>query len=235
MRKLIRKILFEKFLYNSLIKEDITDEHDYYEILDDKVGEAFYQIKKGDYNLKMRKINPNMYKKALQEFMKFKDFPHFPTKYIFQWKKLVLENIATLKAWTEIMGHSTSFPFDEFHDTFNYNRETGENDGEFSDWVKEKGMDYNDCEYNYTCVNNFLSDVYKFYDEYPVFSNGQLLLSDFGLPKLLDLAVEIIPQQEPTEIIITINKILDVTHPRSDLAELFIHGGSDSLDDISNN
>lgn len=37
------------------------------------------------------------------------------------------------------------------------------------------------------------------------------------------------------QILILINKILNVTHPRSDLAELFIIGGSDSLTMVSNN
>jgi hypothetical protein len=43
-----------------------------------------------------------------------------------------------------------------------------------------------------------------------------------------------IKSKNPNEIIVTINRILDVSHQRSDLAELFIEGGSKSLDYISN-
>lgn len=228
--------LIKKLLYESLLREDITDEYDFFEILDDAIREAFMAIKNRKLTLDMRKINPNIYKKALQEFVKFRGFPHFPTKYIYQWKRLVLENIATLNAWTAIMGHTNSYPFEEFLDIFNYNYDTGEdNVGEYIQWLESKGMNFDDCKYSYECVTEFLDEVYNFDEEYPTFSNGQFLLSDYGLPKLLELALELVPQQEPEEIIVTINKILDVTHLRSDLAELFIEGGSASLDGISNN
>lgn len=226
----------KKLLRESLLREDITDEHDFYEIMDEETREAFNQIKNKDYDLNMRKINPNMYKKALQEFVKFKSFPRFPTKYIFQWKRLVLENIATLNAWTDIMGHSSHFPYDEFLGVFDYNHDTGEeSNGEFTKWVEANDKDYGDCMYDYSCITEFLDDVYNFDADYPTWSNGEFFLSDYGLPRLLKLAQEIIPQQEPEEILVTINKILDVTHPRSDLAELFIVGGTETLDDISNN
>lgn len=78
------------------------------------------------------------------------------------------------------------------------------------------------------------------YDEYdlnyvlPTFSNNQYTISDYGLEPLYKLGLEMIKQDTPEEIIVTINKILDVTHQRGDLAELFIEGGSKTLNYISN-
>lgn len=132
------------------------------------------------------------------------------------------------------MGHSSSFPFEEFHDRFNYNHETGENDGEYNNWLREYDLSPEDYEYNYSKATEFLDEKYNFDTEYPTFKNGQFLVSDYGLPILMKLANELISKNEPEEIIVLINKILDVTHPRSDLADLFIEGGSETLDKITN-
>ena len=76
--------------------------------------------------------------------------------------------------------------------------------------------------------------VYNFDETLPTFSNGQPLVSDYGLKPLYDLGQELIDIKDPKDIVIMINRILDVTHQRSDLAELFIEGGRESLDYISN-
>ena len=231
VRKYIRQIIKESFL-----TENVTDVHDFFEILDSSVRESFGQIKTGVYDLDMDKIKPSMYRKALQEFTRFRAFHSFPTKYIIIWKNMVLENIAKLNAWTSIMGHTSSFPYEEFHDTFNYNEETDEEgEGEFKQWVEAQDMSMKEAEYDYDIITDFLVENYEWDDKFPTFSNGQLLLSDFGLGPLLELAMEMIPQQKPEDVIVSINKILDVAHQRSDLAELFIQGGSSSLDNVTYN
>lgn len=60
------------------------------------------------------------------------------------------------------------------------------------------------------------------------------MISDYGTEPLMKLGYEMARQEKPEEIIVTINRILDVAHQRSDLAEIFIEGGSASLDYISN-
>ena len=159
-----------------------------------------------------------MYNRALEDFMKFGTVTNYPTKYIYKWKEYVLYNIAMLRAFTDIYGHSASCPYDVFNDVFHYNAETGE--------TKEVVKDYEEfC----TQLESMCSD-----EDSPQWSNGQWFLSDYGLPILEELAVELIEAQCATQILILINRILDVTHPRSDLAELFIVGGSSSLTEISN-
>jgi hypothetical protein len=59
-----------------------------------------------------------MYKKALSEFIKFGKFVHFPTKYIYQWMGIILNNTAKLRANTEWAGHIDygMFPMSELEE-----------------------------------------------------------------------------------------------------------------------
>ena len=81
-------------------------------------------------------------------------------------------------------------------------------------------------------ITEFLNEVYNMEETLPIFSNGAYLVSDYGLGPLSRLGEELIDKHTPEDIIVVISKILDVTHPRSDLAELFIEGGSKSLEYI---
>ena len=151
----------------------------------------------------------------------------FPSRFITKWKELVLENIFKLNGLTEIHGHGMNFPYDEFHDVFNYH------DGEFSKWLESKGED-DESLYDFGLCYEYLEDVYDIDNITPQFSNGHYVLSDFATEPLMELASELDECESPEEIVVTLNKILDVTHQRSDIAELFIEGGSNTLYDISN-
>ena len=61
---------------------------------------------------------------------------------------------------------------------------------------------------------------------------GQWLLSDFGLPQLMDLYPEIYTENDPESLLYLIDKVLNIVHQRSDLAAFFIEGGVDSLNEI---
>lgn len=103
-------------------------------------------------------------------------------------------------------------------------------------WVKQKFEETGDKDYlkesDFGNIYEFLE--YKNIDDYvPFFESGHAVMSDFGLEPLQELANEIMGQDDPNEILMTIDKMLEVTHPRGDLAELFIVGGSDSLERIS--
>lgn len=71
-------------------------------------------------------------------------------------------------------------------------------------------------------------------DILPKWSNGHDLISDYGLPLILKITDEMIGETNVCKLLVSISKILNITHPRSDLAELFIIGGSSALDEISN-
>lgn len=229
--------------------EEYDSIDDYFEYLDEVTREILNKIKNKE-KISFRLINPTQFHTALRDFMKFGKLTHFPTKYVFRWKSLMVEGVAMLDALTSIHGHSQDFPFDEFYDTFNYcetcqtdqyNLFTGELDdevstGEYDVWVKQKFEETGDKDYlkesDFGNIYEFLE--YKNIDDYvPFFESGHAVMSDFGLRPLQELANEIMGQDDPNEILMTIDKMLEVTHPRGDLAELFIVGGSDSLERIS--
>jgi hypothetical protein len=227
-----------------LIREEITKIlKEYEESFMDIVSELPREIMGAIANkepIRFKLIPKNQYHAALREFIKYGQFIRFPTKYIFKWKNLLLNNIAKLNALTDIHGHSSDFPFDEFYDYFDYNYDTDEEgDGEFSKWCQMKFEETENEEYlknyNFSAIYEFLYEIYNIDDITPQFSNGHSVLSDFATQPLLELGLELEKNDTPEEIIVTINKILDVAHQRSDIAEIFIEGGSDSLKYISNN
>jgi hypothetical protein len=241
-KNIIRKIIRE--CVEKLQKEEFETSEDWYYYFDELTRDIFGMIKykeKVTFNV----MPKEQYHNALKDFVKHADpgkpgeFFRFPVKYVFQWKQLILENIAKLDVLTAIGGHTPHFPFEEFYDTFDYNQKTGEDrGGNFSKWCKKKYKETKNEDYiknyNFSAADQFLNEVCHIDDYLPTFSNGAWLLSDFGLKPLLDLGAEIINQTDPNEIIVTISRVLDIVHQRSDLAEIFIEGGSKSLDYISN-
>ena len=220
-----------------LLREGLLREYsdDFNTIISNTPYEIYQMIKHRE-KIGFKLIPKVQYKNALIEFMKYGQFMRFPEKIIFKWKDLLLENIGKLYTINTINGHDTHFPVDEFLDVFDYNHETGEDGaGEYSAWLKEKGLIDRSDRTDWENHSEFLNTVYN-YDEFlPQFSNGQHMISDYGTKPLVELGIEMDTQETPEEIIVTINKILDVAHQRSDLAEIFIEGGSESLYDISNN
>ncbi len=225
IKNILRKYINEH-IGKTLIKE--SDMEDFQEMLFGLPYTIFMDIKSKDA-IYFKLIPKEQYHNALREFMRYGTFVKFPEKYIFDWKELLLENIAKLHALTSIHGHTSHFPFDEFYDVFDDN-------GQFSKWVKKqvaKGKEYKDKYDFYSCYD-FLDIVYHIDKYTPQFSNGHHVLSDYATDPLLKLAAKLVETNSPDKIIVLINQILDVTHQRSDIAEIFIQGGSKSLDYISN-
>lgn len=211
--KLLKEII--KKQVKKHLREQLESEYDYLELIDSMRYSVFSSIKnkkKISFNL----INPIQYKRALQEYMQYGQFIRFPENKIFDWKELVLNNIALLEVLTDIHGHSTHFPYNEFHDVFD------------DEDIPDKHT------YDFSYIYDILYEKYNIDDYTPSFSNGQPVLSDYGLEPLQKLALQLIRQTKPEDIIITINKIMNVAHQRSDLSELFIEGGEKSHSMISN-
>ena len=209
------KIILTEDQIKKLINERILDVHDFNELL---INTEYYIFESIKYKQKIifELIKPLEYKRALEEYMKYGQFIRFPENKIFYWKDLVLNNIALLNSLTEINGHTSHFPFDTFYDVFNKIK------------VPKK------YQYDWSYVYKILDTKFNIDDYIPFFSNGQPVLSDYGLEPLLRLAEKLITQTKPEDIIITINKIMNVAHQRSDLSELFIEGGEESHYMISN-
>lgn len=75
---------------------------------------------------------------------------------------------------------------------------------------------------------------YVFLDrDWGVFSNGQPLLSDYGPKKINEFLLKAIMEEDYGKKLTWLDAILNVCHQRSDLAEVFVEGGSKTLSILS--
>jgi len=196
-----------------------NDVHDYYEEYDDVYREILQQMVNGDTTpIVLRKIKPQMYQQALNEFVRYGKLMRYPTKYVEQWKDIVIRNTILLDVITMFYGHTSYFDVDTFNDYVLNTDETGEH---VNDWTEA---------FEYIEKMGYENTLEAFM---PKFSNGHDLISDYGLQPLAKIVSQLLETQDPNEILVLINKALDVSHQRSDLSELFIEGGERTLDRIS--
>jgi len=192
---------------------------DYYQEYDNLFRDILgLMVSKSNQPIILRKINPNMYQKALNDFMKFGEITNYPTKYIHAWKNIIIENFMYLDVITMFFGHTSYFDVEIFNDQVLNTDETGNS---VSDW--SEAMEYIEDNHYDEVLDRIL----------PRFSNGHDLVSDYGLEPLRKIVHELINTTNPNELIVLINKALDISHQRSDLSELFIEGGEASLNRIS--
>lgn len=213
-------------LVRESIKNIIREGQDYcafYDYLDEySPGYIFqmYDDKERLFNL----INPSMYKQALSEFMKYGEFVKFPTRYIYQWMAIIMANTAKIHSITAIAGHSEWGAEDEFIDHYFM--------GDSDLWDEYKQEHYSKTYDDYDCMCEYL-DNNGFYD-WTKLPDGSDAWSDYGLQPLAEICQEYNENMSPEEVIVLINRALDVTHQRGDLASAFIVGGSKTLSEISN-
>lgn len=110
-----------------------------YEFLDDPKGkEDWYPL-----------IDPSMYQKALDEFMRYGKISKFPTKYIYQWMGIIMRNTVKLSSNSELAGHASSYPIEEVEDWL-------------SSYFKDKDYEINnDNEITYEISVSELKDLLK--------------------------------------------------------------------------
>lgn len=219
--------------YESLIREN--DYHEYYDKLSEYdesyVFDEFLTNPKGKEDWSPL-INPSMYAKALEEFTKFGKLEKFPTKYIYQWMGIIMKNTAILRANTAIAGHDQWYPTDAFDDfVISY---CGEDNvveyNSYEDFTirKEDGE-----EVHYDNPYDFLYDC-GMIDYWMVLPDGSDAWSDYGLQPIEKLISEYNENLPPEQVLVLVNKILDVYHCRGDLASAFVQGGSKALTQVSN-
>lgn len=261
-------------------------------------------------------INPNMYKKALSEFIKYGRFVNFPTRYVYQWMGIIMRNTSILNANTELAGHSMYFPSEEIEEFVTQLYGDGNvelhdqklrirlspsqvvhmceeldiqiNEGSdrygqtYLPWMSQDDIDryvaqnekerllrslggmekyvtaYNSAngnirqnEFGYD-VENYLMvdpktkdiywevDAWKYLEilglyEWMRMPDGSDAWSDFGIRPLMEIFDEYDSDLPPEKVIVLVNKALDVSHQRGDMASIFIEGGSASLSRISEN
>lgn len=114
---------------------------------------------------------------------------------------MMLDGIAMLKVSTELAGHESYCGRIAFTEV--------ELDDDMTDYEWSKFVDF---------VVNGHED-----------SGHEWRISDYGLPKLVDLYSEIFRSESPEQSLVAIDKALNVIHQRGDLAKLFIEGGTATL------
>ena len=75
----------------------------------------------------------------------------------------------------------------------------------------------------------------KFVDFVVDDEEGEWRLSDYGLPRLMKLIGELGEANTYEEVLVIVDRMLNVAHQRNDLSKIFIRGGVKSLDDIKYN
>lgn len=198
-------------------------EHPFYDYLSDYDVYNVLSAFKDNENIWLPLINPNMYKKALDEFTKYGNLIHFPVKYIYQWMGIIMKNTAILITTTEIAGHSSFCPIDEIVDFF---FDENNEDDNFEKYKEVNG--YND---DYDAISNFLDDI-GYYD-WALLPDETDAISDYGIEPICNLIKKYNRNMPPEEVLVLINKILDITHCRGDLSSMFIEGGKKTLNQIS--
>ncbi len=74
----------------------------------------------------------------------------------------------------------------------------------------------------------------RFYGDWAVDNKGAFRISDYALDALTNGALLLMQANSPEEKLVIIDRILNVVHQRSNLAEWFIEGGNRALYELSN-
>jgi hypothetical protein len=125
------------------------------------------------------------------------------TKGMDMFENIFTRNILKLYANTELAGHTQSDMADELNDY-----------DQTMDSIWDRTGNYN-------------------FGDYIVGSNGQYRISDYGLEPLGNLLAQLRKEQDYEKKLPIMDKMLNVVHQRSDIAEMFIEGGSNSLNKLS--
>lgn len=194
------------------IEESWTDSYDLYDIYENyQPYNVLMEFVEGEQNIWFPLIKPTEYKQALLEFMKMGELVRFPKDKVFKWLEIIMKNTCIIDAITSLAGHTQWFPYDDCRNVY----------GELED-----------AESDYYIFSEFL-DKQGFYD-WCKLPDGSDAWSDYGLQPLWNILDEYQENMTAEQVLVLVNRCLDVTHQRGDLPSAFIEGGSSSLTKISN-
>lgn len=155
-------------------------------------------------------IPKEQYHNALKMYMRDGANFKFPESTLISWIELICKNIDVLQQFTSIAGHDPYFPFEDFNMAF-----MGED--EITDYYEAAEV----------------LEKEGFYD-WAVLPDGSDAISDYGIRPIIEILMELSEFPTKEQMIIAINRCLDVVHQRGDLASAFIQGGAKSCTEISN-
>lgn len=194
---------------------DMEDNDEHHSV--ETILSEFYDDKsRGRAKKYWRTIPADQYRVALQKFMKEGENFNFPESTLRDWLYIMIGNTMDLEIMTSLAGHTEHFP--------SY---------EVEDYYKETGTDIEDIDFtDYYQASEFL-DKEGYYD-WAALPDGSDAISDYGIKPLWNVFQSLPAEPSASEMIVAINRALDVTHCRGDLSSMFISGGPQTLTQISN-
>ena len=188
-------------------------------------------------------IDPVKYKSALEDFVKNGKLLRTKTEDIERWFETIIRNTQILSVITDIAGHGYNTPTYEIVDYFfngdksafeKYKKELQARDEELPPEYATVDME--------TTGSEELSDdatVWKLLEDKGFFDKARLpdgspAWSDFGLQPLWNIISQYKEGMSAEQVLVLINKALDVYHQNGDLASGFIKGGAEVATAISN-
>lgn len=215
MKKRIKKLLRE-----NLLKEEEPD-WGFHEMLDDVKNTLMSDYLSAIKNEKPTEDKPlkarqelnvvpfGVLKRQWEEYMKYGYVLPNYEKTIDYIENLFTKNFCIMYVNTELAGHSSVNPEYEWKEFLEGTEFDNDNLDEFVNY-----LDYH-------------------FGDYILDNNGQWKISDYGLPKIEKLIGELRKTNDATKKLPILDKILNVIHMRSDIAEWFVEGGSNSLSKLA--
>jgi len=183
-------------------------EYDFYESVEETITDVIYEFKNKKPTQKYQYwnvINFSRLYKIWNDFVKMGVVRD--EKGIDMIESIILRNISKLHANTILLGHSHINSDDYWSDAY-------DNWDDMSEEEQEK-----------------IKDDYADYAIDP--KSGHWRISDYAVDKLFALASKLIRQNDYTQKLYIIDRILNIVHQRSDLASWFVEGGRRSLSKLS--
>lgn len=212
---------FKEWLYNgrrqrkpfAKYKTLNEDWHPVYDIYEDyTVSDLLYEFLRdkeaGIPQKRWNLIPAQQYHNLLKRYMDNPSTARIPDSIVKNWfENIIMKNAVSIEYITQLAGHSQYFPSYDM------------------DIVFGEPMDYSEGWRKL--------DEEGFYDwcKLPDGSDGW---SDYGIGPIFKVIQEYNQSMEGWQVLILINRVLDIAHCRGDLASAFIQGGSHSCDYISN-
>jgi hypothetical protein len=252
----IKQIIFEEIIKHYINESDI--DYDMYEYRDelmrDTLGDFMYNNNESfSKEIPWRVAPSNRIKKIWEDYIKYGHVRD--EKGIDLIERIFTKNILLMDVLGELTGRSSVSPEEELDDYFKYsidNYFNGELDSPMEQNVKKlfdkylhenyyqngyKPEDFvenvtdEDEQINIAIIKKELEELLleKFYDYY----TAKGYTSDYGLEPLLRNLQELRKVSTYEEKLHYLDRILNVVHYTSDLADWFVQGGSDALTDIS--
>ena len=190
--------------------EDVCNVMEDYDLNDYKLLDEFRRDRQNGIKVKKWNLIPaQQYHTLLKRYMASPEMARIPYNVVNDWFiSIIIPNACDIEFITNFAGHSSYFDAESVCDIF--------------------GVDVHD----YSDGSKYLDSI-GFYD-WCVLPDGSDGWSDYGIPQLFDVIKDYSPNLSAEEILILINRCLDVVHQRGDLASAFIEGGRRSCDYISN-